>query len=53
VEEMTLEENMVITVEPRLVHEGRFLMANEEMCLVTPTGGQPFDSFPRDTLELG
>ena len=52
VEELTLEENMVITVEPRLVHEGRFLMANEEMCLVTPTGGQPFDSFPRDTLEL-
>jgi Xaa-Pro aminopeptidase len=53
VEEMTLVENMVITVEPRLVYDGRFLMANEEMCLVTPEGGKPFDSFPRETLELG
>jgi Xaa-Pro aminopeptidase len=53
VEEMTLQHNMVITVEPRLVHDGRFLMANENMCLVTPDGGKPFDTFPRDPLELG
>jgi Xaa-Pro aminopeptidase len=52
VEEVVLEENMVITVEPRLVFEDRFLMANEDMCIVTPDGASPLTSFPREPLGL-
>jgi Xaa-Pro aminopeptidase len=50
VERVVLEENMVITVEPRVVFEDRFLMANEDMCLVTPDGARPLTSFPREPL---
>jgi Xaa-Pro aminopeptidase len=52
VEELVLEENMVITVEPRVVFDDRFLMANEDMCLVTNEGGVPLTSFPREPLGL-
>ena len=52
VEEMVLEENMVITVEPRVVFDHRFLMANEDMVLVTPDGGTSLTSFPREPLGL-
>jgi Xaa-Pro aminopeptidase len=52
VEEMVLAENMVITVEPRIVFEDRWLMANEDMVLVTPHGGETFESFPREPLGL-
>ena len=52
VEEMVLEENMVITVEPRVVFRDRFLMANEDMVLVTPGGGTSLTSFPREPLGL-
>lgn len=52
VEEMVIEENMVITVEPRLVFGDRYLMANEDMCVVTPEGGRSLTSFPREPLGL-
>ena len=52
VEEMVLQENMVITVEPRIVFDDRFLMANEDMVLVTPEGGTSLTSFPREPLGL-
>jgi Xaa-Pro aminopeptidase len=52
VEELSLEEDMVITVEPRVVFQGRFLMANEDMVLVTPEGGRSLTSFPREPLSL-
>ena len=50
VERLVLEENMVITVEPRVVFEDRFLMANEDMCLVTPEGARSLTSFPRGSV---
>jgi Xaa-Pro aminopeptidase len=52
VEEMVLAENMVITVEPRIVFEDRWLMANEDMVLVTPEGGKTFGTFPREPLGI-
>lgn len=51
VEEMVLEENMVITVEPRIALDGS-LFANEHMCLVTADGGVPFDTYPDGPLSL-
>jgi Xaa-Pro aminopeptidase len=52
VEEMALRANMVITVEPRIALDGRFLFANEDMVLVTENGGVTFGSFPREPLAL-
>jgi Xaa-Pro aminopeptidase len=52
VEKMTLRENMVITVEPRIVVDDGYLLGNEDMVLVTPDGGRPFGSYPREPLML-
>lgn len=52
-EEMLLEENMLITVEPRIVFDGEYLMGNEDMVLVTADGAEPLGSYPLDSLELG
>lgn len=51
VEQMMLEENMVITVEPRIAFEGS-LFANEHMVLVTPDGGVALDNYPHGPLSL-
>ena len=51
VEELVLEENMAITVEPRIALDGS-LFANEHMCLVTTDGGVPFDTYPDGPLSL-
>ena len=52
IEELVLKANMVITVEPRIALDGRFLLANEDMVLVTDKGGIAFGSFPREPLAL-
>ena len=51
VEEMSLVENMVLTIEPRIALDG-WLLGNEDMIVVTPDGGRPLTHFPKDTLEL-
>lgn len=51
-EEMILESDMLITVEPRIVFDGQYLMGNEDMVLVTDEGAEPLGSYPLDSLEL-
>lgn len=51
-EEMTLAENMLITVEPRIALDGDYLFGNEDMVLVTAAGCESLTSFPIEPLEL-
>lgn len=51
-EEMTLEENMMITIEPRIVLDGSWLLGNEDMILVTAEGFEAFTTFPLEPLGL-
>ncbi|MGA0565502.1 M24 family metallopeptidase [Ancylobacter sp. VNQ12] len=52
IEEMPLAENMVLAIEPRLAVDGRHLVGNEDMVVVTPGGGCSLTHFPADPLEL-
>lgn len=52
IEDMPLIENMVLAIEPRLEVNGRFLVGNEDMVVVTPQGGRALTLFPTDPLEL-
>lgn len=51
-EEMLLQENMVITVEPRIALDDEYLFGNEDMVLITSSGCESLTSFPREPLEL-
>ena len=52
IEELPLEENMVLAVEPRIAVENTYLFGNEDMVHVTKEGGVSFTSFPREPLEI-
>jgi Xaa-Pro aminopeptidase len=51
-EELPLEENMVLAIEPRLTCDDIYLLGNEDMTLVTNSGGVPLTEFPKEPLEL-
>jgi len=51
-EEMQLRANMMITVEPRIILDGQWLMGNEDMVLVTESGADVLTTTPVDELEL-
>jgi Xaa-Pro aminopeptidase len=51
-EELPLEANMILCLEPRVVVEGRYLLANEDMVRVTPSGGESLTRFPKTPLQL-
>lgn len=52
VEETVLRENMVLCIEPRIAVDGRWLLGNEDMVLVTPQGGRTLTKFPKQPLEI-
>ncbi len=52
IEELPLEENMVLAVEPRIAVDNTYLFGNEDMVHVTKEGGVSFTSFPREPLEI-
>jgi Xaa-Pro aminopeptidase len=51
-EETPLAENMVLAIEPRLSNDGIYLLGNEDMVLVTQSGGVSLTSFPKEPLVL-
>jgi Xaa-Pro aminopeptidase len=51
-ESMALQENMLITVEPRIAVDDTWLFGNEEMVLVTASGCEVLTSYPTEPLEL-
>jgi Xaa-Pro aminopeptidase len=51
-EEMPLAENMVLAVEPRLSPDDIYLLGNEDMVLVTKTGGVSLTKFAREPLVI-
>ena len=51
-EEMTLTENMLITVEPRIALDDSWLFGNDDMVLVTASGCEPLTHYPVEPLEL-
>jgi Xaa-Pro aminopeptidase len=52
VEETALRENMVLCIEPRIAVDGRWLLGNEDMVVVTPQGGRTLTKFPKQPLEI-
>ncbi len=52
IEELPLEENMVLAVEPRIAVDNTYLFGNEDMVHVTKEGGVSFTSFPKEPLEI-
>jgi Xaa-Pro aminopeptidase len=51
-EETPLAANMVLAIEPRLTCDGIYLLGNEDMVLVTQSGGVSLTEFPREPLEI-
>jgi Xaa-Pro aminopeptidase len=51
-EEIPLAENMVLAIEPRLSNDGIYLLGNEDMVLVTKTGGLSLTKFPKEPLVI-
>ncbi len=47
-----LQENMVFAIEPRVVVDGTYLIASEDIVRVTSNGGEVFGRFPRDQLQV-
>ena len=52
IEELPLQENMVLAIEPRLAVDNIYLFGNEDMVHVTKDGGVSFSSFPKEPLEI-
>lgn len=52
IEELPLQENMVLAIEPRLAVDNTYLFGNEDMVHVTNEGGVSFSSFPKEPLEI-
>jgi len=52
IEETRLAANMVLAIEPRIATDAMWVFGNEDMVLVTDTGGVPLTHFPKTPLEL-
>ena len=52
VEELPLQENMVLAIEPRIAVDDACLFGNEDMVHVTKEGGVSLTAFPREPLEI-
>jgi Xaa-Pro aminopeptidase len=51
-EETPLAENMVLAIEPRLSNDDIYLLGNEDMVVVTNTGGVALTRFPKEPLVI-
>ena len=52
VEELPLQENMVLAVEPRIAVDDTYLFGNDDMVHVTSEGGVSLTRFPKEPLEI-
>jgi Xaa-Pro aminopeptidase len=52
VEDTPLAANMTLAIEPRIAMDDLYLFGNEDVVLITESGGVPLNQFPKQPLEL-